>query len=297
MNARPSIDIGIPAFNEEKNIARLIRSVLAQDSDTFKLTQVIVVSDGSTDSTTSSAKSLNDSSLTVIDHTDNAGKPARINEIIKLSRSDIVVLLDADVVVDSPTTIQTLIRPILQSSATLVSGQPKKINSDSFTDRVMDVSLYLQNEVKNRSRDGQSVYACHGRIIALDRRAFVNLTVPTSALGDDAYLYFYNRANGGRFVYAKDATVAFKMPQSLHDFVKQRNRFKSTPQEESAAFGPEALAEYKIPLRLSLSVLLSAIAKYHLYTFAYLYYRFVAKVASVFDGPAVWTPSGTTKKL
>jgi len=45
------ISIGIMAFNEEKNIGRLLKVLLSQELKKVKIEEIIVVSDGSTDKT------------------------------------------------------------------------------------------------------------------------------------------------------------------------------------------------------------------------------------------------------
>ena len=45
------ISVGIMAFNEEKNIGRLLKAILSQKLNQIKITEIIVVSDGSTDKT------------------------------------------------------------------------------------------------------------------------------------------------------------------------------------------------------------------------------------------------------
>ena len=84
------ITVGIPAYNEEKNIAGLIIK-LKNIADT-----IIVCNDGSSDSTSEIAKKLG---AIVIDHPKNLGYGAGINSILKKSReldSDILVTFDAD---------------------------------------------------------------------------------------------------------------------------------------------------------------------------------------------------------
>ncbi|MDC0240906.1 glycosyltransferase family 2 protein [Candidatus Nitrosopelagicus sp.] len=85
-----NITVGIPAYNEEKNIAGIIIK-LKDIADT-----IIVCNDGSSDSTSEIAKKLG---AIVIDHPKNLGYGAGINSILKKSRelnSDILVTFDAD---------------------------------------------------------------------------------------------------------------------------------------------------------------------------------------------------------
>ena len=84
------ITVGIPAYNEEKNIASIIIK-LKNIADT-----IIVCNDGSSDSTSEIAKKLG---AVVIDHPKNLGYGAGINSILKKSKelnSEILVTFDAD---------------------------------------------------------------------------------------------------------------------------------------------------------------------------------------------------------
>ena len=51
MRKKLTVTIGIPAYNEEANVRNLLVSLLAQKETNFKLQEIIVVSDGSTDKT------------------------------------------------------------------------------------------------------------------------------------------------------------------------------------------------------------------------------------------------------
>ena len=84
------IIVGIPAFNEEKNIAVLIIQ-LKKIAD-----KIIVCNDGSTDLTSEIAEELG---ATVINHKKNLGYGAAIRSIFLKSKDldvDILVTFDAD---------------------------------------------------------------------------------------------------------------------------------------------------------------------------------------------------------
>ena len=53
-----TITVGIPAYNEEKNIKILIERIFEQKIRNAQLTQVVVISDGSIDSTTTVCKNF-----------------------------------------------------------------------------------------------------------------------------------------------------------------------------------------------------------------------------------------------
>ena len=109
------VTIGIPAFNEEKNIAKIIVK-LKKIYD-----EIIVCNDGSADLTGEIAENLG---AIVINHKQNLGYGAGINSIIKKSKeidTDILVTFDADgqhKVED----VKKVIEPIKNGDADLVIG-------------------------------------------------------------------------------------------------------------------------------------------------------------------------------
>ena len=89
------VSVIIPAFNEQRNIARAIKSVLAQSLCDFEL---IVVDDASTDDTLAITESLaaTDSRISVIVHDTNHGlSQSRLNGV-KAAQGEYVFFLDAD---------------------------------------------------------------------------------------------------------------------------------------------------------------------------------------------------------
>ena len=113
--ARPKIVAGIPAYNEEKYVGRVVAEARKY------VDVVLVVDDGSTDRTSEEAAKAG---ATVIRHPANMGYGAALKTIFKEARrlnADILVTLDADGQHD-PKEIPRLVKPILQGEADLVVG-------------------------------------------------------------------------------------------------------------------------------------------------------------------------------
>ncbi|HYE95243.1 MAG TPA: glycosyltransferase family 2 protein [Rubricoccaceae bacterium] len=89
----PKVSVVVPAYNVERYVARAVRSALAQ---TLADVEVIVVDDGSTDSTAAAALAAGDDRVRVVAHGANRGPGAARNTGIEHARGEWVGVLDAD---------------------------------------------------------------------------------------------------------------------------------------------------------------------------------------------------------
>lgn len=105
----------IPAYNEEKTISRVIKAAQACQ----EVSEIVVVSDGSTDQTAEIARSLG---VKVIDLPSNMGKGAAVVAGIEAITSEIVALLDADLLGISPYHIKALYDPVKRGVADMTVG-------------------------------------------------------------------------------------------------------------------------------------------------------------------------------
>ena len=112
---KPFVVVGIPAFNEEHSIARVVL-------ETKKYADAIVVcDDGSSDLTGEIARNLG---VYVIRHEQNLGYGAALKTLFRCARefkADILITLDADGQ-HEPKEISEIILPIIEGSADLVVG-------------------------------------------------------------------------------------------------------------------------------------------------------------------------------
>jgi glycosyltransferase involved in cell wall biosynthesis len=137
------ITIGIPAYNEEKNIASIITKLK-------KITNsIIVCDDGSSDMTSEISKNLG---AVVISHKKNMGYGAAINSIFQKSKemkSDLLVTFDADGqhrVED----VEKVVEPIKNNNADLVIGS-RFLDEKSHIPNYRKIGIKVITQVTNAS--------------------------------------------------------------------------------------------------------------------------------------------------
>ena len=140
--------MGIPAYNEEKNIA----SIITKLSDIADL--VIVCNDGSTDLTAKIAKKMG---ATVINHEKNLGYGGAIRSIFlkaKEMEGDILVTFDADGqhrIED----INNVINPIINQESDLVIGSRFLDDSEKEVPQYRKVGIKVITRITNASINEQ----------------------------------------------------------------------------------------------------------------------------------------------
>ena len=127
----PKISVILPAYNEERYIAKAIKSVLNQSLSDFEL---IVVNDGSTDNTLGVINSFDDSRIRLIDQ-ENMGPGACRNNALKIACGEYIMYLDGD---DwyHPEALETAYREITKNDSDLTFYQ--MINYDDKTGKVYE---------------------------------------------------------------------------------------------------------------------------------------------------------------
>jgi len=125
----PNVSIIIPAYNEEKSIARTIKSILSSNYPKEKF-EIIVVDDGSTDRTFEIAKRSENKGVRVFSK-ENGGKGSALNFGIKRCNGEIVFSMDADTFVN-PSSVKNMTRyfkneKVMSVTPAIVLHKPKGI--------------------------------------------------------------------------------------------------------------------------------------------------------------------------
>jgi len=109
-----TVDVVIPAHNEQDNIVRCLASVLSQKRQPRS---VVVVDDGSTDRTAAVARAFAEfhgANIKVVRRSTSIGKTPTIKGLARSLRSDVLFVLDADTLLESDTYIDRLVEELYQ---------------------------------------------------------------------------------------------------------------------------------------------------------------------------------------
>ena len=155
------ITVGIPAFNEEKNISDIIQK-LSKICDT-----VIVCNDGSTDDTGNIAKKMG---AIVITHEQNLGYGVAIRSLFLKAReldSDMLVTLDSDGQ-HRISDILPVIDPIIKNQADLVIGSRFLEDNQEDMPKYRKIGIKMITSLANSSlehsvSDSQSGFRAYGK--------------------------------------------------------------------------------------------------------------------------------------
>jgi biofilm PGA synthesis N-glycosyltransferase PgaC len=291
------VSIGIPAYNESQNIRKLLNSIIEQRVGDFVIIEIIVITDGCSDDTEDIVKSFSSRGVRLVSNLDRKGKTFRLNQLFKLFTGDILVLFDADVLPVNKEVLINMVSPFQDQNIFLVAGRPIPKPDSSYFYKVMGVSFYLQEYVKDNYKNGNSVYSCHGRILALHRNLAKSVNINAN-IGNDAFIYFSNRKLEGGFYFNKSAQVYFKLPGKPADFIKQRVRFNSSSKQMREFFG-SLINEYKIPRTLIINAFFKAFIKFHIYFFEYLFLVVYSNLLKKDVSPkkSFWEVSDSTKAI
>jgi len=199
--------VGIPAFNEEKNIASIITKLMQKGYS------VLVCNDGSTDMTSAIAEKMG---AFVINHPKNLGYGAGIRSIFLKAKElncDVLVTFDADGqhrVED----IETVLQPILKNQADIVIGSRFLSKENSSIPNYRKFGIKTITKLANVSTD-QKITDSQSGFRAYSKKV-VNEIVP-SDYGMGVSTEILIKANKREFRIAEvPITVLYSVDTSTH---------------------------------------------------------------------------------
>ncbi len=219
----PSISILVPAYNEEKVLRRAIETVLEADYPGSK--EVIVIDDGSIDTTYSIAQEYIDKGVKVI-HRPNGGKAVAINHGFRFSRGEVIIIVDADSLVGKNTLVE-LVKPFKDPEVAAVAGNIKVLNRMNWLTRCQALEYIASINIYRRALDiFGSVTVVPGALGAYRREALEGSGVydPDTLVED--FDVTMKTLKTGKVVQASDSAIAYtEAPQTVGGLVKQRLRW------------------------------------------------------------------------
>lgn len=233
----PTVTIVIPMFNEGEGIFGTIQSLLEQDYPKKKLS-ITVVDDCSTDDSLTWARlaAIGEPRVTVLKNRENMGKRRSINHAVRRAKSEIIVSVDSDVVVDTAA-VRRLVARFTHPKIAAVGGRVNVSNAnENWLTRMQAIKYYFGYEyLKNLERALHSVMCLSGCLTAYRRSVLMKLEpilenrnafgVPIK-YGEDRYLTRQIVKAGYQTVSTRDAICYTVAPNTLSKYFSQQLRWR-----------------------------------------------------------------------
>ncbi len=220
----PELTVLIVAYNEERRLGRTLEHALAVDYPADRL-NVLVVSDASTDGTDAMVTNFGDPRVRLLRMAERAGKPAGENAAGPMLRGDLVVSIDASILIPRDS-LKPLIRALLDPTVGLASGRDISVGDESREGNKTE-SSYVGLEMQLRALETRvhSIVGASGCFYA-NRRHLQQVQLPTG-LARDFAAASVARSHGYRAVSVDAATCLVPRTPTLKAELRRKSRTMS----------------------------------------------------------------------
>ena len=211
-----TVSVGVPAYNEESNIQYLLSNIESQDEKNFIITEIIIVSDASTDNTGALIEKFAKKSslhIRLIRNQTRKGQNVCQNIILNKARGDIVVLLEADSLLKSKDGLFQLIFPILFKRADASYAHSIPLESRSFIGKTLTFVEKCKSLSFLRHKNGKNIFTSHsGKALT---RQFAEEFRWTPNIPEDSFFYLSSLRLRKKILFSKNALIYFMPPQTM----------------------------------------------------------------------------------
>lgn len=218
------VSFGICAYNEENNIGNLLNNLRRQFvPKPFRISEIIVVSSGSTDRTDKIVQKMakEDARIKLICEKERRGKAQALNLFFEKAKGEILVVVSADTEPKNGS-----IAKLLEAMKNDVGGACAKTIPYYGRKTVLSVFYNFLWRVHNRmllkemlngnlSHLGGDMWALRNGIIA---------KIPPNIINDDAFIGITLRKKGWKVVFVPEAEVFIRSPCTPLEYISQRER-------------------------------------------------------------------------
>jgi biofilm PGA synthesis N-glycosyltransferase PgaC len=227
-NSYPDVTILVAAYNEAPSIKETLLSLTNQDY--LGLINITVINDGSSDATLDEFKKLqvNHPTLKLIDLGSNGGKAAALNVGLKDSSTDLIITVDGDCWIKSDGVGHLVNRYLSDPAGTkAVAGAILIRNSrENWITKAQEWDYFLGIAAIKRIQSlFQGTLVAQGAFSLYERATLIEVGGWPKTVGEDIVLTWKILAAGYRVGHAEDACAFTRCPNSIKQFVRQRQRW------------------------------------------------------------------------
>jgi len=263
----PRVAVLIPAYNEEKVIARTIRSVMMSN---YKNIRIVVIDDGSTDATykvatETYAKDIAEGRLTVLTKP-NGGKAEALNYALQTTEEEVYIGIDADGVI-AHDAITRLVCHFANPAIGAVAGNAKVGNRVNLWTRWQALEYITSQNFERRALDLFDVVMVVPGAIGAWRTSAVKAggAYHPDTVAEDADLTMNLLEQGYEVIYEDQALAFTEAPINASGLARQRFRWsfgilQAVYKHKAAIRNRRAMGLFALPNILIFQILLPLVS-------------------------------------
>lgn len=210
--------VGIPAYNEGKSIKKTILAILPQlEPDD----EILVIASACTDDTVSQIQSVNDNRIYIVEENKRTGKVTAINKIMRMAKNEIIIMIDADVIIDNHA-IAIIENTLKEENVGATCGKIVSYRLKTFFDKIQNAGWIALNDQKIAENKLNTFWALNGYLVGVKKS--IAPQIDTKFLLDDALVGWLIKKKGYKVVYQPKAVSYVLAVQNISDFIKQKAR-------------------------------------------------------------------------
>ncbi|HEY1771770.1 MAG TPA: glycosyltransferase family 2 protein [Gammaproteobacteria bacterium] len=216
----PRLTLVVVAYNESQRIRQRLENFLDLDYPWDHL-EVIVACDGCTDDTAEQARAYHSTYVRVMEFKKRRGKSAVLNDVMRLARSEIVVLADARQRFETGA-LRALASRFADPQVGAVSGELILLDGSSHSEVGKGVDFYWRYEKFMRLYEGQidSTVGVTGAIYAMRKQLF--RPIPEALILDDVLIPMQVVRQGYRVLFEPKARAYdWVVPTAQQEFTRK----------------------------------------------------------------------------
>ena len=301
-NQKKTLSIGISVYNEAETIENLLISIIRQKKNNFNLEAIYVICDGTNDGTDKIVEKLIKKFpvIRLLNDSKRKGKIKRLSELFKLNSSDIIMVLDGDVILSNVGVIFEIVKYFEKNETVLVSANNQPIYGETFIGRVINYSVYIWYLARLRFNNGDNIHNARSCCLALSKKFAVKINFPSQIRSSGRYLYLLSQQEKLKFSFAVKSIVLYREPNNLGDYVMQKRRAPLSKDKFEQIFGRRVKNKFKIPLKYKLLAVLEAFIHNPLLFISFVAVKFLIKKLPYRNinskNTAIWETVTSTKK-
>ncbi len=216
---KPRVSIIVPAYNEEKVVARTIENLVEAD---YPDKEIIVVDDGSKDRTYEIAKRYERRGIKVVKRP-NGGKFAALNTGIAVSTGEIIITVDADSLI-SRASLTEIVKGFENPEVAGVAGNLKVFNRNKLITRLQALEYITQIQIVRRAFENfGSLTVASGAFSAFRKTALEEAGFYDADYLLEDFDITIKLLKSHQILHGNNEAVCYtEAPETLRDVYKQR---------------------------------------------------------------------------